>query len=99
VICGNSKHHHYYNLYFSHPRSGCHYNIIIFDVNWPETVRADLSAMRMEEYCRVVVENKTDLPLARRLRCPRRGAALDFKDELVPLSGSPSSSLATPEGE
>ena len=53
----------------------------------------------MEEYCLVVVGNKTDLAPSPTDSAVSEGAALDFIDELVPLSGSPSSSLATPEDE
>ena len=53
----------------------------------------------MEEYCLVVVGNKTDLAPSSTGSAVSEGAALDFIDELVPLSGSPSSSLATPEDE
>ena len=53
----------------------------------------------MEEYCLVVVRNKTDLvPSSTGFAVPE-GAALDFIDELVPLSGSLSSCPATPEDE
>ena len=53
----------------------------------------------MEEYCLVVVGNKTDLAPSSTGSAVSEGAALDFIDELVPLSVSPSSSLATPEDE
>ena len=53
----------------------------------------------MEEYCLVVVGNKTDLAPSSTGSAVSEGTALDFIDELVPLSGSPSSSLATPEDE
>jgi hypothetical protein len=85
--------------------------ILIFDVNQPEMLRAlnrwwsefcacrPLSDEDMEEYCLVVVRSKADLaPSSTGSAVPER-VALDFIDELVPLSGSPSSSLATPEDE
>jgi len=53
----------------------------------------------MEEFCLVVVGNKTDLAPSSTSSAVSEGDALDFIDELVPLSGSPSSSLATPEDE
>jgi Ras-related protein Rab-7A len=53
----------------------------------------------MDEYCLIVVGNKTDLTPSSTGSAVSEGAALDFIDELVPLSGSPSSSLATPEDE
>jgi hypothetical protein len=53
----------------------------------------------VEEYCLVVVGNKTDLAPSSTGSAVSEGAALEFIDELVPLSGSPSSSLATPEDE
>jgi Ras-related protein Rab-7A len=53
----------------------------------------------MGEFCLVVVGNKTDLAPSSTDSAVSEGAALDFVDELVPLSGSPSSSLATLEDE
>jgi hypothetical protein len=53
----------------------------------------------MEEYCLVVVGNKTELALSSTSSAVPERAALDFIDELVLLPGSPSSSLATPEDE
>jgi Ras-related protein Rab-7A len=53
----------------------------------------------MDEYCLVVVGNKTDVVPGSKDRAVSEGAALDFIDELVPPSGSPSSSLATPEDQ
>ena len=53
----------------------------------------------MEHFCLVVVGNKTDLAPSSTDSAVSEGAALDFIDELVPLSGSPSSSLATLEDE
>jgi Ras-related protein Rab-7A len=46
-----------------------------------------------------VVGNKTDLAPSSTGPTVSEAAALDFVDELVPLSGSPTSSLATPEDE
>jgi Ras-related protein Rab-7A len=60
---------------------------------------APLSEEETEEYCLVVVGNKTDLAPSSKGRAVSEGAALSFIDELVPPSGSPSSSLATPEDE
>jgi Ras-related protein Rab-7A len=83
--------------------------ILIFDVNQPETLRAldrwwsefcacaPLGDDETEDYCLVVVGNKTDLVSGSEGRAVSEEAALDFIDELVPPSGSPSSSLATPE--
>ncbi len=52
----------------------------------------------MDEYCLIVVGNKTDLAPSSTDSVSEE-AALDFIDELVPLSGSPASSPATPENE
>lgn len=53
----------------------------------------------MEEYCLVVVGNKTDLAPNSEDGTVSEDAALHFIDELVPHSESPTSSLATPEDE
>jgi Ras-related protein Rab-7A len=58
-----------------------------------------LSDEKTEECCLVVVGNKTDLAPGSTDSAISEGAPLDFIDELVPLSGSPSSSLATQEDE
>lgn len=60
---------------------------------------APLNDEETEEYCLVVVGNKTDLAPSSKGCAVSEGAALSFIDELVPSSGSPSSSLATPEDE
>jgi hypothetical protein len=84
------------------PWSGCRPGIIlIFDANQPGTLRAlnrwwsefcacgPLSDEEMGEYCLVVVGNKTDLAPSSTASALSEGAALDFINELVPLSGSP----------
>ena len=83
--------------------------ILIFDVNQPATLRAldhwwsefcacaPLGDDETEDHCLVVVGNKTDLVSGSEDRAVSEEAALDFIDQLVPPSGSPSSSLATPE--
>jgi hypothetical protein len=53
----------------------------------------------MDEYCLLIVRNKTDLAPSSMGSAVPEGAALDFIDELVLPSESPSSSLATPEDE
>ena len=49
----------------------------------------------IEDYCLVMVGNRTNLVPSSEGRVVSEEAALDFIDKLVPPSGSPSSSLAT----
>jgi hypothetical protein len=55
-----------------------------------------LSDEKTEECCLVVVGNKTGLAPSSTGSAISEGAPLDFIDEFVPLSGSPSSSIAKP---
>ncbi|KAI0274015.1 hypothetical protein BGY98DRAFT_997181 [Russula aff. rugulosa BPL654] len=58
-----------------------------------------LSDDEMEEYCLIIVGNKTGVTPSSTASAVPEGAVLDFINELVPLSGSPSSGLATSEDE
>ena len=83
--------------------------ILIFDIIQPETLRtldrwwSEFCACaphcddETKDYCLVVVGNKNNLVSSSEGRTVSEEAALDFIDALVPPSGSPSSSLATPE--
>ena len=53
----------------------------------------------MEEYCLIIVGNKTGVTPNSTASAVPEGAVLDFINELVPLSGSPSSGPATSEDE
>ncbi|KAF8502926.1 hypothetical protein F5888DRAFT_1868334 [Russula emetica] len=61
--------------------------ILNFDVNQPEMLHA------------LNLGNKTDLAPSSTGSTVSKTAALDFIEDLVPLSGSPFSSLVTPEDE
>jgi hypothetical protein len=69
---------------------------LVFRILRVQTSKGD---EEMEEYRLVVVGSKTDLAPSSTGSGFSEGAALEFIDELVPLSGSPSSSLAKPEDE
>jgi hypothetical protein len=58
-----------------------------------------LSNEEIKQFCLVVVGNKADLAPSSTRSAVSEGAALDFINEFVPLSASPSSSLATLEDE
>ena len=76
--------------------------ILTFDANQPETLCAldrwwlehcacvPLGDDGTEDYCLVVVGNKTDLVSSSEGRAASEEAALDFIDELVPPLGTPS---------
>jgi len=83
----------------------------MFDVNRPATLHAltrwwsefranaPLPDEDMEDYCLVVIGNKTDLIRSSEGAAVPEGTALRFIDELVPPSSSPSSSPETPKDD
>ncbi|KAI9436919.1 ras-domain-containing protein [Lactarius indigo] len=85
--------------------------VLMFDVNRPATLHAltrwwsefrahaPLSDEDMEDYCLVVVGNKTDLVRGSEGAAVPEGIALRFIDELVPPSESRSSSPETPKDD
>ena len=62
-------------------------------------MRANLSDDEMGEPCLVVVGNRIDLVLSSMGSVVSEEVVLDFIDELLLLSGSPTSGLAIPEDE
>ncbi|KAH9066975.1 P-loop containing nucleoside triphosphate hydrolase protein [Lactarius deliciosus] len=85
--------------------------VLMFDVNRPATLHAltrwwsefrahaPLPDEDMEDYCLVVVGNKTDLARSSEGAAVPEGIALRFIDELVPPSESRSSSPETPKDD